>query len=229
MIHNGMTPLAISRRTGISRAAIRDWSLGKRPRVPARCEVCSNHPENLPKGPYAYLLGLYLGDGCLAEGARGVYRLRIACCSAYPDLMDECQLAISEILPNKVGRVRLEGCHEVYSNSKHWICMFPQHGPGRKHERPIVLTDWQQMIVDRYPMPFLRGLLHSDGCRVLNWVNNTPYPRYHFSNASEDIRALFGRACDRFGVDWRPNNARNLSIARRASVQLLDQFIGRKH
>ena len=27
---------------------------------------------------------------------------------------------------------------------KHWPCLFPQHGPGRKHERPIVLEDWQR-------------------------------------------------------------------------------------
>ncbi len=136
---------------------------------------------------------------------------------------------MQEILPNRVGRIRQIGCHEVYSNSKHWICMFPQHGAGPKHQRRIVLAQWQQQIVDRYPAPFLRGLIHSDGCRVLNWVNNTPYSRYHFSNTSDDIRALFGRACDRLGVDWRPNNATNLSVAKRASVNFLDEFIGPKH
>ena len=138
-------------------------------------------------------------------------------------------MAIGEVLPNKVGFVTRVGCTEVSSYSKHWICMFPQHGPGRKHERPIVLVDWQRRIVDRFPAPFVRGLVHSDGCRVLNWVNNTPYPRYHFTNASDDIRALFGRACDLLGVDWRPHNARNLSVAKRDSVRLLDQFIGPKH
>jgi hypothetical protein len=97
-----------------------------------------------------------------------------------------------------------------------------------KHTRLIRLEDWQQSIVDRFPAPFLRGLIHSDGCRVLNWVNGTPYPRYHFTNASEDIRALFGRACDRMGIDWRQNNARNLSVAKRGSVARLDEFIGPK-
>ncbi len=84
-------------------------------------------------------------------------------------------------------------------------------------------------IVDRFPAPFLRGLIHSDGCRVLNWVNGTAYPRYHFSNASSDIRDLFGRACDRLGISWRQNNARNLSVARRESVRELDAFVGPKH
>jgi hypothetical protein len=71
--------------------------------------------------------------------------------------------------------------------TSHWICLFPQHGPGRKHERKIELTGWQQDLVDLDPRPLLRGLLHSDGCRVLNWVKGTPYPRYHFSNVSPDI------------------------------------------
>lgn len=183
----------------------------------------------MPRGPYAYLLGLYLGDGCLTECRNAVFRLRVICCDAYPDLMAECELAMLDILAKSVGRVRSVGCTEVYSHSKHWPCLFPQHGPGRKHTRRIVLVDWQRAIVDGFPAPFLRGLLHSDGCRVLNRVNGTDYPRYHFSNASDDIRALFGRACDRLGVDWRPNNARNLSVARRPSVRLLDQFVGPKH
>ena len=86
-------------------------------------------------------------------------------------------MAIGEVLPNKVALMARVGCTEVSSYSKHWICMFPQHGPGRKHERPIVLADWQRRIVDRFPAPFVRGLVHSDGCRVLDRVNNTPHPR----------------------------------------------------
>lgn len=63
---------------------------------------------------------------------------------------------------------------------------------------------------------------------MLNWVNGTPYPRYHFSNVSPDIRAIFGRACDALGIEWRPHNRRNLSGARRDRVALLDAFVGPK-
>jgi hypothetical protein len=63
---------------------------------------------------------------------------------------------------------------------------------------------------------------------VLNWVNGTPYPRYHFSNVSADIREIFGRACDQLGIEWRPNNRWSLSVARRGSVALLDEFVGPK-
>jgi hypothetical protein len=116
----------------------------------------------------------------------------------------------------------------VGSYSKHWICLFPQHGPGRKHERTIQLTAWQQELIDRDPRLLLEGLLHSDGCRVHNWVNGTPYPRYHFSNNSADILAIFGSACDALEIQWRPHNPKSLSVARRASVALLDEFVERK-
>jgi hypothetical protein len=120
------------------------------------------------------------------------------------------------------------GCTEVASFSKHWPCLFPQHGPGKKHERKIELTRWQQELVDLDPRPLVRGLLHSDGCRVLNRVNGTPYPRYHFTNVSADIRGIFGRACDQLGIEWRPNDPCSLSVARRGSVALLDEFVGPK-
>jgi Homeodomain-like domain len=227
----------IARETGIPRRTIRDWRTGRIPdfdrvrRRPYRyahgCLVCGD-PSNLPQGAYTYLLGLYLGDGSISTHRRQVFRLRIVCANAYPGLIQRCESAMAEVLPNKVSRIPKIGCTEVASYSKHWPCLFPQHGPGKKHQRKIELTPWQQELVDLDPRPLLRGLLHSDGCRVLNWVNGTPYPRYHFSNVSADIRGIFGRACDQLGIEWRPNNRWNLSVARRGSVALLDEFVGPK-
>jgi hypothetical protein len=227
----GLNNCEIARRTGIPRATISDWRLGRRPnfdRARGTCAVCRGEPSALPQAPYTYLLGLYLGDGCLAAHPRGVYTLRVSCASRYPELIRLCELAMTRVLSNRVGRVEQEGYVEVYSYSKHWVCLFPQHGPGRKHERRIELAGWQQDLVDLDPRPLLRGLLHSDGCRVLNWVNGTPYPRYHFTNVSPDIRAIFGRACDALGIEWRPHNRWSLSVARRGSVALLDGFVGPK-
>ncbi|MFI9836970.1 helix-turn-helix domain-containing protein [Nonomuraea sp. NPDC051941] len=48
--------------------------------------------------------------------------------------------------------------------------LFPQHGPGKKHERPIVLEPWQREIVSAHPGRFVRGLIHSDGWRGTNRV-----------------------------------------------------------
>jgi hypothetical protein len=54
------------------------------------------------------------------------------------------------------------------------------------------------------------------------------YDRYFFSNASADIRALFQWACDLIGVESRASNARTISVARRESVALLNEFLGPK-
>jgi hypothetical protein len=47
-------------------------------------------------------------------------------------------------------------------------------------------------------------------------------------NHSADIRELFMWACRLIGVESRQNNAYNISVARRASVEILDSFIGPK-
>lgn len=227
----GLNYSQIARRVGISRVTVRNWLAGQTPdfeRHKATCAVCAGQPATLPQAPYTYLLGLYFGDGYLASGPRGVYRLRVSCANAYPELIRRCEDAIPQVLPVKVGRVRYKGHTEVSAYSKHWVCLFPQHGPGVKHKRKIELTAWQQELIDRDPRHLLRGLLHSDGCRVNNWVNGTPYPRYEFTNVSTDIQAIFGHACDALGIEWRPNKPDNLSVARRRSVALLDEFVGPK-
>jgi hypothetical protein len=233
LVRAGRNDCEIARETGIPRGTIRDWRAGRPPNFERRCgtcAVCSGNAQSLPLPAYTYLLGLYLGDGCLTAGPRDVYKLRVACAERYPELIRQCELAMAQVLPNKVGRTRMtnERCWDVHSHSKHWPCLFPQHGPGRKHLRKIELVPWQHELVDLDPRPLIRGLLHSDGCRVLNWVNGTPYPRYHFTNVSADIRGIFGRACDQLGIEWRPNNRWSLSVARRGSVALLDEFVGPK-
>ena len=54
------------------------------------------------------------------------------------------------------------------------------------------------------------------------------YPRYQFSNRSDDIRELFTLACDRLGVEWRRMNQWNIAVSKRQSVARLDEFIGPK-
>lgn len=227
----GLNQCEIARATGIPRGTLRMWLAGRIPDFPYVCYLCAGRPDTLPRESYVYLLGLYLGDGCLSRGRKDVYKLRIACANAYPGLMQRCEDAMAAVIPRRVGRVVYNGCTEVYSHSKHWACLFPQHGPGMKHTRKIELADWQQALVDLDPRPLVRGLIHSDGCRVLNRAYGTdypPYPRYHFDNVSADIRKIFTDACDALGVEWRQSNARCISVARRASVAKLDAFIGPK-
>ena len=188
-------------------------------------------------GPsYVYLLGLYLGDGSLSQAARDVWRLRISMDSRYPGIIEECVRATREVTGGRVGLVPRVGCHDISSYWKHWLCAFPQHGPGPKHLRRIELEAWQRYLVEPHAAELVRGLVHSDGCRVINRVKryepprvkHYEYPRYFFSNRSPELRNLFISACGSIGVEARPNNRYSISVARRGSVEILDRFIGPK-
>ena len=109
----------------------------------------------------------------------------------------------------------------MLSCSRHWPCLFPQHGPGKKHTRRIELAEWQQVIVERHPGEFARGLFHSDGYRGVNrvrrrWADRDhwyEYPRYLFVNESEDILRLCGQTLDQLGVAWRFSKPNTISVA----------------
>ncbi|MFI8998281.1 hypothetical protein [Streptomyces sp. NPDC053542] len=237
LVSHGRSLNSVSKQTGISRAAIRQWQVRIEPiSRPGEC----SRPDDLPA--YSYLLGLYLGDGCLSRQPRGGYALRIACADAWPGLISACRDAILRVRPaNSVCLVRKQGCVMVTSYSRHWPCLFPQHGPGRKHERRIALEPWQQEIVDAYPWELIRGLIHSDGCRITNWTTRMvggerkryEYPRYFFTNTSDDIVRLYTDTLDSLGVEWKParqaRQAENISVARRASVALMDAHVGPKY
>ena len=45
---------------------------------------------------------------------------------------------------------------------------------------------------------------------------------------SPDVLALFCTTCDQLGLRWPRSNARNVSVARRPSVERMDEFIGPK-
>lgn len=206
-----------------------------------KCPRC--HGRDLDAAAYSYLLALYLGDGHIIQySAHRVPSLMIACDNAWPGLMDACEAAMRAVFPdNSVCRVSRTGCHNVKLYSQHLWCLFPQHGPGKKHERPIVLEAWQQRIVADHPWEFLRGLVHSDGCRITNWTTRTvggerkryEYPRYFFTNKSDDIRQLFSDTLTQVGVEWRVtrrgSDPFNISVARKASVALMDRHIGPKY
>ena len=107
-----------------------------------------------------------------------------------------------------------------------------QHGPGVKHRRLIELNDWQRAILDQHPWRFLADYVRSNRSRHLNTIRHPKktyrYPRYEFSNRSDGIRELFCEYCDQVGVEWSRMNRWNISVARRSSVALMDQFIGPK-
>ena len=229
----------IARLTGIPRTTVRDWVRLPRDRwqrtVGSACPECGQPAyafEELPAGDCAYLLGIYLGDGTISRGRRGVWKLRIKMDIRYPSIIEECAAAVRAVMPrNRVSiyeHVGGSNAVEICSHSKSWPCLFPQHGAGRKHERRIALVPWQEAIVELEPGKLLRGLIHSDGCRILNRVNGTDYPRYFFSQVSMDIQELFRRTCGKLGIECANNRWNSISVARRHSVAKLDAIVGSK-
>ncbi|WP_443057899.1 helix-turn-helix domain-containing protein [Streptomyces sp. KLMMK] len=245
LMRDGVPNRIVAERLGIPRGTVGWWMSEDRRRRgesfvrPTDCPRCTGRA--LDHQAYSYLLGLYLGDGHIIAKPKQNH-LSIYCGDVWPGLIDAAEEAMRKVmaLPS-TGRRQKKGCTEVKSYSAHWPCMFPQHGPGKKHERRIALEDWQQDIVDAHPWEFLRGLIHSDGCRVTNWttrmVNGArkryEYPRYMFANKSDDIRKLYCDTLTKVGVEWttlaRGSDPFNISVARKASVALMDAHIGPKY
>ncbi|MEA2351031.1 MAG: hypothetical protein QOG86_1972, partial [Thermoleophilaceae bacterium] len=226
----------VSDLTGLPRSTIARWrSHG----LPVRSSAEPPDPRWRPPDPasYAYLLGLYLGDGCVASIRAGA-QLSICLDETYPGIVAEAEAAIRATVPNvHVGRYcpAGRGLVRLQAWSRMWLVAFPQHGPGKKHLREIALVDWQKRITRAHPRELIRGLIHSDGCRTINrFAVNLPrggrrtyaYARYFFSNLSSDIRAIFTEHCELLGIRWTLSNPRNVSISHRRSVALLDEFVG---
>ncbi len=244
LLRSGVPNAEVSRRLGVPKGTVGHWLHNDRAKhgtLPGHfqrpCPRCDG--RELDETAYSYLLGLYLGDGYIVEYAKHrAPSLSIACDEGWPGLINAAEAAMRAVFPdNKTCQVRSVGCRYVKLYSKHLPCLFPQHGPGKKHDRLIALEPWQQGIVDAHPWEFVRGLIHSDGSRCTNWTERTvkgvrkryEYPRYFFTNRSEDIRRLYTRTLDALGVEWRQANGWNVSVARRKSVELMDRHIGPKH
>jgi hypothetical protein len=186
---------------------------------------------------YAYLLGMYLGDGWLSHHGRSS-ALSFALDSRYPEVIGECAGAMEACRPVRVNRLPPKrGAVRLYAYGGNWQSLFPQHGPGKKHQRKIELVPWQLAITNRHTRNFLRGLIHSDGSRCINRfsaklpsgrVGRYAYPRYFFTNYSADIRRIFCEHCELLGIHWTQSNPRNISVSHRDSVALLDSFVGPK-
>lgn len=133
-------------------------------------------------------------------------------------------------------RVAAPGTIVVQAYWKHWPCLFPQHGQGRKHERTLSLESWQREIIEAHPADFLRGLFHSDGSLVKNWATRMvagnkrryDYPRWQFVNESRDIMQWCRDALDLVEIGYRQTKPRVLSVSRRDDVARLTALIGEK-
>jgi Homeodomain-like domain-containing protein len=233
LVDAGENDCAVARSLGIPRTTVRDWRHGKElPRAGATCPRCwrpSLRPIVFSTAAYSELLALYLGDGHIVRTGRSD-RLRIFLDTRYGEIVADTRALLRRCFPaHRVGLSRSrKGTTTILSLYwTHLACLFPQHAPGKKHERAIVLEEWQSEIVEREPWPFLRGCIRSDGCVFVNRTGPYAYVSYEFSNRSAQIRELFMDACDRVGVEYRAYH-RYVRIYRRPSVALMQQHVGVK-
>ncbi len=172
LLATGLSGHAVARVTGVSQGTVAYWAhraRRRRPWMPASPDWRSPDGET-----YSYLLGLYLGDGHIVARGESAY-LRITLDLLYEGIIEKATSALGLTFP--VAAVRRytqrhgdedDRCAILQLRSPDLPIAFPQHGPGRKHLRPIVLADWQRALTVRHPDALLRGLIHSDGARCIN-------------------------------------------------------------
>ena len=231
----GKPTATIARELSLARSTVRYWLLDGAG-VAQSAEAIAlkaikwgfESPHQHQARAYAYLLGAYLGDGCIARLPR-THTLRVYLNRKQTAVIADVTVAIETILPTahvwtyerSASLVTEVGCYFVG-----WPSVFPQHGRGRKHMRSIVLEPWQHAPVAAHPGDFIRGLIDTDGCRHRRIVNEKDYPAYTFSNRSDDIHGLLHWACSLVGIHPRRATQMSTSIARRPDVARMDAIMG---
>ena len=235
MLAPGERVCDIVRATGIPRSTINRW---RRRGAPGARWAETRQWRIRNEAAYAYLLGLYLGDGHIANMRRPFLRLFLD--DRYPQVVAEATACLQRVFAVPVGAYRYAARGRLMIlqvSTPALLTAFPQHGPGRKHLRPIALEPWQRAITHAHPRMLIRGLIHSDGCRSVNRfstrlpsgrVAQYAYARYFFSNLSEDIKDIFGEHCGLLGIRYSRASPRYVSVHDRRSVALLDGFVGPK-
>jgi hypothetical protein len=139
----GCSVAEAARRAGVPAGTVRTWlsdGLDERidaPHVSHRPDEFCPYVRHLSENTYAYLFGLYLGDGHLSNHPRGVYKLRI----------------YQENAARRSIHTPSTGC-----------AYFPSTATVGSTSGLSVLEPWQQWVaIERQPHMLLRGLVHSDG------------------------------------------------------------------
>lgn len=144
LIKEGVNDCEVGRRLGIPRGTIRDWRValvagsgGRTKEWTGRRAGWGSRPNTRPicdeqwmdPWAYAYLLGAYLGDGCLTEHPREVYRLR-ACDLKYSEIIDEIATSIVVVRADSVGFAPQKGLFRSTRTGSTGLVYFHSMHPG---------------------------------------------------------------------------------------------------
>ena len=204
----------------------REYQRRGRPRGQAHTAVACPRCDGarLDDAAYAELLGWYLGDGHITRDRKR--RLQ-------PAHLQRCPVRPA----TSIEIVELHAARQARRTTSSTCAARLRHRDLRMEALAVLVSaawaraqaraadraePWQQEIVDAHPEALLRGLFHSDGCRVTNWTvrpakagpKRYEYPRYMFSNESADIIGICTAALDQIGVHWTMPRRNLLSVAR---------------
>lgn len=228
LLGTGISDHEIASRTGVSRATVRNWRIADSPPQPVLRSESARRWRVEHAAPYCYLLGAYLGDGTVWS-QKGLW-LQIVNDRRYLGISEEIIAAMAVTFPGRPPRKHRSSCGEsdvLCVSHPALIRAFPQHGPGRKHLRPITLEDWQLELTWAHPGALIRGLKFRTKLPS-GRIASYSYVRYFFSNLSADIRQIFIDHCQLLGIRVTQSNHRNLTVSHRNSVAVLEELVGPK-
>ncbi len=238
LLDQGWSLRAIGRELDVHHSTVMWWrdggadgaGTGGHPRGSRRAPLADwEQADDRQRDAWAYLLGIYLGDGYIDP----LGRLRISCDAAYPGIIDEVVAALRRLGVERPWLLRQPGCWVVAAGDDAWAELLPT-GRGPKHTYEIRLVGWQEEACESRPHLVVRGLIQSDGCRFLNTVISRAgvthrYPTYDFTNRSSDLHAVLRACLGRLGVAWRSASRERITrVARREAVGVMDLFVGSK-
>jgi hypothetical protein len=194
------------------------------------------------KQAYSYILGFYLGDGCLYNTKGRSYTMMIANQADFYEMNLEISRSLSVLFPNKkvtFYKKPTSNCFDIKLTALNLHEIFP-HGKGTKHSRKISLTNWQKKIIEEFPQKCIKGLLQSDGTRYAADFKRYPHRIvYQFSNCSLDIHHILHELVKMEEIEYTFRQLKSkkssihadafvTSFYKRSAVNILDTFIGPK-
>ncbi len=201
LFESGYSDRKISMKLSIDRSTVKKYKNISSDNTPKTFSSIIDIDDNVKKF-YAYILGLYLGDGDISKYAR-TYRLRLYFHSINDrDVIERAVYSLSKLFPkNKISTYdQLHAKCTVVSVYNSAIPeLFPQHGSGKKHSRCVSLTNSQINILDKKCSKFLLAGLHdSDGSFYLE-ANRE---RFMFANTSIDIINLYKELLELYNIHY---------------------------
>src|SRR4051812_14346977 len=92
LLARGFPAREVAAETGVPQTTVSRWGRGRTAAFGSRVDVAPWRPPH--DGSYAYLLGVYLGDGHVYVSSAGRAWLRVFLDAAYPEIVEECVTAV---------------------------------------------------------------------------------------------------------------------------------------